>query len=109
VLTSGINAILSVFLFAILSGCMSGVNMMLICIVPRFFKKGGKVSSVSGILNACTYVGSALSTYGIAILAEGSGWTTTLLILFILAASATLLTLISAFPWNKIFGNNMAE
>ena len=109
VLTNGMNAILSVFLFSILSGCMSGVNMMLICTLPRFFKKSGKVSSVSGILNACTYVGSALSTYGIAILAEGSGWSTTLLILFILAAAATLLTLISAFPWNKIFGNNMAE
>ena len=109
VLTTGKSAVLSVLLFSILSGCMSGVNMMLICTVPRFFKKGGKVSSISGILNACTYVGSALSTYGIAILAEGAGWTTTLLILFILAAAGTLLTVISAFPWNKVFGNNTAE
>lgn len=109
VLTTGMNATVSVILFAVLSGCMSGVNMMLICTVPRFFKKGGKVSSVSGILNACTYVGSALSTYGIALLAEGAGWTTTLFILFILATAGALLTLISAFPWNKVFGNNVAQ
>ena len=108
-ITSGMNAALSVVLFAILAGCMHGVNMMLICTVPRYFKKSGKVSTVSGVLNACTYVGSALSTYGIAAIASGQGWSTTLLILFILAAGGTLLTVLSALPWYKAFGNREFE
>jgi len=57
---------------------MHGVNMMLISMVPSFFNKSGNVSTVSGIINCCTYIGSAISTYGIAFMAERWGWTFTL-------------------------------
>lgn len=108
-LTTEKNAALSVGLFSILAGSMYGVNMMLICTVPRYFKNSGKVSTVSGVLNACTYVGSAISTYGIAAIAKNSGWTTTLFILFILAVLGALLTIASAFPWKRVFGNHEFE
>ncbi len=77
-LITGRNAALSVLLSAILTGCMHGVNMMLISMVPSFFNKSGNVSTVSGIINCCTYIGSAISTYGIAFMAERWGWTFTL-------------------------------
>lgn len=109
VLTNGKSAILSVAFFSILAGSMHGVNMMLICTVPRYFNKSGKVSTVSGVLNACTYVGSALSTYGIAVLADGKGWSATLIILLALAVLGTLLTLLSALPWKRVFGNSEFE
>lgn len=105
-LTSGKSAFASVAFFSMLAGSMYGVNMMLICILPHYFKKSGKVSTISGVLNACTYVGSALSTYGIAILADGAGWSTTLLILFILAVSGTALTVLAAIPWRKCFNGD---
>lgn len=73
-LLSGHSALGSVFSSALLTGCMHGVNLILICMVPPLFQKQGNVSMVSGLLNSCTYVGSALSTYGIAVLSEHAGW-----------------------------------
>ena len=43
---------------------MYGVNVILVSMIPPYFKNSGNVSAVSGLLNACTYVGSALSSYG---------------------------------------------
>ena len=65
---------------ALLIGSMHGVNLMLVCMIPPYFKKYGNVSTASGIINACTYVGSAISTYGIAVLSDKIGWNFTVLI-----------------------------
>lgn len=83
---NGRNAVVSVALSALLTGCMHGVNMMLICMIPPFFRKNGNVSAVSGILNACTYIGSAISAYGIARLSQMTSWKA---ISFVWFASAT--------------------
>ncbi len=90
------SVVASVALSAVLTGCMHGVNFLLICLLPGFYK-GRKVSTVSGILNSCTYVGSAVSTYGIAVLSENAGWKTTLLVWFFIAFAGTVLCLINAF------------
>lgn len=65
---------LSISLAALVTGCMYGVNVILVSMIPPYFKNSGNVSAVSGLLNACTYVGSALSSYGIALVAQGRGW-----------------------------------
>lgn len=90
----------SVVLSATLTGCMHGVNFLLICLLPGFYK-GRKVSTVSGILNSCTYIGSAVSTYGIALLSEYAGWKFTLLIWFVIAFCGALLCLFNCFSWAK--------
>jgi OPA family glycerol-3-phosphate transporter-like MFS transporter len=69
----------SLVLMALTVAGMHGVNLMLISIVPRRFVVFGKVSTYSGILNASTYVGAALSTYGFAALAEIFDWNFTIL------------------------------
>ncbi|MBQ7090138.1 MAG: MFS transporter, partial [Clostridia bacterium] len=73
-LFNGVNPILSVVLSAALTGCMHGVNLILICMIPPFFAKYGIISTASGVLNSCTYIGSALSTYGVAVLSNQLGW-----------------------------------
>ena len=100
---TGASAIGSVVLSAILTGSMHGVNLMLVCMVPQFFEKSGKVSTVSGVINSCTYIGSAISTYGIAVLTEKSGWNITLLIWALIAALGTLICLICKDFWRKRF------
>ena len=42
---------------------MHGVNIMLVSILPTYFKKYGNRSTASGVVNACTYIGSAASAY----------------------------------------------
>ena len=71
---------LSVILLMLTTGAMHGVNLMLISMLPSKFKKFGNVSFISGILNTCTYVGSALSSYGIALFTDSFGWNTTVIL-----------------------------
>ena len=71
------SAAISALLAAMLTACMHGINLMLICNLPARFAHTGKVSMISGVLNSCTYVGSALSTYGFALVAQNFGWRTT--------------------------------
>lgn len=100
---TGRSTVASIALSALLTGCMHGVNLILICMIPPFFKKYGNVSLVSGVLNACTYIGSALSTYGIALISEQIGWTVTLILWSVLALSGALLCLFSVPRWKKQF------
>ena len=99
ILLNGKTAALSVFCSAVLTGSMHGVNLLLICMIPPFFKNTGKVSTVSGVLNSCTYVGSAISTYGIALITEHFGWNATLLSWLIIAFLGTILNLLAAYLW----------
>lgn len=95
------SAATSVIFSAVLTGCMHGVNLMLITMLPPYFKKYGNVSTASGVLNACTYIGSAISTYGIAVLSENFGWQVTLLTWLAIAVLGTVLCLVSIRPWHK--------
>ena len=103
VLCSGKAAVLSVLFSAILTGAMHGANLMFTSMLSPAFQKYGKVSTVSGVLNACTYIGSAVSTYGIAVISEKHGWSTTLLIWLGLAVLGTALCFLTARSWQHRF------
>lgn len=71
---------ISMVMMAMIVACMHGVNVMLISVVPKRFLKSGRVATFSGILNAFTYVGASISTYGFAILSDLYGWNATILL-----------------------------
>ncbi len=102
-LLNGKAPAVSVLCSAVLTGCMHGANLMLISMIPPYFKSYGSVSTVSGILNCCTYIGSAVSTYGIALMAEHAGWHFTVLIWLLVGALGALLCGLSIRPWNRSF------
>ena len=102
----GKSAVLSVVFAAILTSSMHGVNLMLICMIPIFYKKQGVVSTVSGILNACTYIGSALSAYGVALITEKYDWSFTLISWFITAILGMVLCFSLVKKWNS-FANSI--
>ncbi len=77
--------LISVLLMALMTACAHGINLMLICNLPARFVKYGNVSFASGLLNSCTYIGSALSTYGIAYVSEKLGWSTTIIMWCVIA------------------------
>lgn len=83
----GIAALLALILYflsnqiVVTVGCSSlivgishGINLMLIAYIPPHFAKKGLASTVSGVTNACTYIGSGLSSYLFALVAELIGW-----------------------------------
>ena len=98
---TGKFAVPSLLSIAMLAGCMHGVNLMLISMVPRFYRNTGRVSFVSGLLNAYTYVGSAASTYGIALLTEQVGWKPTILVWAVIALCGTALCLGAVPAWKR--------
>ena len=100
---SGVSIVSSVLLFSILSGSMHGVNLMLVCMIPQFFEKSGRVSTISGIINSCTYIGSAISTYGIALLSEKLGWGFTLISWIAIAVLGTALCMVCIKAFKKRF------
>lgn len=103
-LFTGTSAICSVIFSALITGGMHGVNLMLICMLPQYFENSGKVSTVSGVINSCTYIGSALSTYGIALLSEKLGWDFTLLSWFVIALLGMIICFAWKNSWKKRFG-----
>lgn len=68
------SVVMTVILMALITACMHGVNLMLITRAPIHFARYGKISTMSGLLNAFTYIGSAASTYGFAWLSDRYGW-----------------------------------
>ncbi len=99
---TGGSAVGSILAMAVLVGSMHGVNLILICMVPHYYKDTGRVSLVSGLLNSCTYVGSALSTYGVALLTEQIGWNSTILLWALIALAGTLICLLLVPVWRKV-------
>ena len=101
-LLTGSSAVLSVLCLSLLAGSMHGVNLLLVCMLPPYFAKGGKVSVVSGLMNSVTYVGSALSAYVIPLATENAGWNVTLLLWLAMAGLGTALCLVCIPAWKKM-------
>lgn len=93
--------VLSAILMATATGCMHGINLLLVCQIPAKFVKYGRSSYISGLLNFFTYIGAALSTYGIAVIAESASWTLVLLICSAVAILGLAACLIAYKPWTR--------
>lgn len=101
VFSVNVGAIPTIIAMAILNGCTHGINMMLVAMVPRFFTYTGKVSLISGILNAFTYIGSAISIYGYPLIEEASGLGAVKIVWVITAVLAMVLCILVAKPFKK--------
>lgn len=97
------GVVLTVVTMALITGCMHGINLMLISHVPKRFKKYGNISTISGVINSCTYIGSAIFTYGVALFSENLGWQFTVGIWAIIAFLGTAVCLIAYKPWEKFY------
>ncbi len=101
------GSILAISFISLITGCMHGINLMLITVVPKRFIKSGKVSTFSGILNACTYIGSTVGTllFPMLIGEEGAtgdvSWGIVMLVWVIIAALGTAVCLFAVPLWRK--------
>lgn len=100
-LTNGASAGMSVLLSALLTGSMHGVNLILVCMVPPYFKRFGRISLASGLLNFCTYVGSAASTFGMAVFSEHFGWNSTVFLWSAVALFGAVICFALCKSWSK--------
>lgn len=95
------SVVMTVILMALITACMHGVNLMLITRAPIHFARYGKISTMSGLLNAFTYIGSATSTYGFAWLSDRYGWYFTIGSWAVTACAGMLLCLALTKKWGQ--------
>lgn len=100
-LANNFSAGLSVTMAAVLSGCMHGANWIMTSMIPPHFEKYGKISFICGVLNGSTYVGSAVSAYGIARYSENYGWEQTMLLWSIIGFIGACVCLAGGIAWKK--------
>ena len=80
------SAVTTVILASLVAAVMHGINLILVCFLPGMYADEENVSSLSGILNFMTYVGSAASTYGFAVISESYGWSSTVVSWLVIAS-----------------------
>lgn len=73
-----VNMFLTAGLLSMITASMMAVNTLFVNLLPLRFEKEGRVSTVSGFLNAMAYVGCAVSTYVIGVLVQRVGWSITI-------------------------------
>ena len=91
----------SISLMTLTAGCMYGINLYLISRVPAHFSGYGRVSSISGILNASTYIGSSLSAWLFGFLSERLGWEAVIGVWVILCLSGLIACSTVAIRWKR--------
>ena len=91
----------SVVLMTLTAGCMYGINLFLISRLPAHFSRFGKVATVSGILNASTYVGSALSAWLFGMISDLFGWIAVISVWIVIALAGALICFAFFRKWEK--------
>ena len=97
------SVVLTSLMMALVVACMHGVNLMFISITPKRFAPLGRISTFSGVLNSCTYVGAALSTYLFARIAEidGFGWSFNIILWAAISMVGVIISVLAALAWSK--------
>lgn len=94
------NVVISLVLFACITSCMLGINTIFVNVIPTYFEAYGKTSTVAGITNSTTYLGSALCGYGLGALIESYGWHTARILLLLTCFFALVVCSLALKKWN---------
>ncbi len=95
-----LNVALALLLLAVATSAMHAINTMIISLLPMYFTRMRRVSTVSGMLNAVVYLGSALSAYGIGALSDYGGWGATQVAWCLMCVAGALLCWWARSIWN---------
>lgn len=99
------SMVLSLILLSITSSAMLAINTMVVNLVPLRYQRLGKVSTITGILNSLTYVGAAVSIYGIGVVSEQFGWVVTQYVWLAIALLGLLACIFVRRPWYRFCHN----
>lgn len=91
----------TVIFFAMVTSMMVAVNTVLVSLLPLHFAKAGRVSTVSGMLNAVTYLGSAAASVLFGYTMEYAGWTDTQIVWCVCAAAGGFCCIGAGRSWKR--------
>ena len=99
------SIVIYIIALAVTYACSLGQNMILIGTLPMYFSKLGKVSTITGTMNALCYVTTAAVSWIVGFLVDRTGWTIVMAGWFVLSALAAVGTLFAKRRWNKFRRN----
>ena len=95
------NPALSTVMLMITSAATHAINFIYTSIAVSKFERFGKTSFVTGAINSSVYIGSALSTYGIASVTEHFGWSGTMITWLICSVSGLFICIFTVKSFEK--------
>lgn len=98
---SSVHFMLSLCFFGIATTAMMSVNTMLVSVLPMYFGKYQRASTMSGVLNSGAYLGGTISAYGIGALSYHLGWDKTIEIWIVCAALGGILCISGNPVWKQ--------
>lgn len=99
------SLIVAILALSVTYACSLGQNMFIVGNIPMYFSKVGKVSLITGIMEAACHMGAASLTFVTGYLVEGLGWTFMMCVWLALAVVAAVTTAFSRRRWNKFRRN----
>lgn len=94
------SAVLSVSMLMVANAATHGINLMYTSMVIPRFARYGQTALVTGTINSAVYIGSAVSTYGVALVTDRFGWTGTMIVWLAAAIVGIGTALLSVKPLN---------
>lgn len=95
-ITNTVCSMICLALAAFICACMHACNFLLISCLPGRFARIGRAATVSGLCNACVYIGAAVATYTIALVSQSFGWQITVVSWMGVAAIGAVLAILAA-------------
>ena len=102
-LAGALSPAISILLFALITAMMMAVSILFTSEAPSQFAGFGIAASVSGFFNGCGYAGAAISMYGVASIADSSGWGVVRIIWTAAALLAAVCAMAAVPLWKRAF------
>ena len=99
------SIVISIIALAVTYACSLGQNMILIGTLPMYFSKAGKVSTITGTMDAVCYLTTAVVSSVTGVLVDNTGWTLVMTGWLVLTVLAAIGTLFAKRRWNKFRRN----
>ena len=99
------SIVVSIVALAVTYACSLGQNMFIVGTIPMYFHNVGKVSMITGTLNAVSYLSTAVLSWITGSLVDSAGWGIVMTLWLVLSAIAAVSVIFSKRRWNKFRRN----
>ncbi len=99
------SIVVSIVALAVTYACSLGQNMFIVGTIPMYFHNVGKVSMITGTLNAVSYLSTAVLSWITGTLVDTAGWGMVMSLWFVLSVVAAVSVIFSKRRWNKFRRN----
>jgi len=99
------SIVISIVALAVTYACSLGQNMFIVGTIPMYFHNVGKVSMITGTLNAISYLSTAAMSWVTGALVDTAGWGIVMTVWLVLSSVAAVAVVFSRRRWNKFRRN----